>query len=152
MNGARNNPPIFASDDRPVFRIIVYCLSLAFSVLVASLETVRHGDAGFAFHISWRTLFVLLVSASFFVVCFKAIFHSTRRKLRRAALAVVSMIGLGAFLYPLRFVPLEKFGDIFFGLAIAASLVSAIAAALYGVNRFLNADAEAMDAGASRKL
>src|SRR5688572_8381922 len=110
MKNVATNTHFFGSDDRPVFRIIVYCLSLAFSVLVASLETIRHGASGLSFELSWRTIVVFVLSALFFVPCFKVIFQSANRKSRAVALASVCAVGVAAFLYPLRYVPMEKHG------------------------------------------
>jgi hypothetical protein len=132
----------FGNDDQKVFRIIVYCLSLAFSVLIASLETIRRTAEGFSFQVSWRTAVVFVIAALFVTPCFKVIFHSRRKAVRTAALGVICAIGLGSFLYPVRFVQSEKFGDIFLGLAIAAAALSCIAVALFVINRFLNADAD----------
>jgi hypothetical protein len=146
MNKSTTNTHFFGNDDRPVFRIIIYCLSLAFSVLVASLETVRHDAAGLSFELSWRTLVVFALGALFFVPCFKVIFQSSNRKSRAIALAAVCAVGVAAFLYPLRYVPMEKHGEIFVGLAIATVLLSGIGIALLSINRFLNRDAEAVEA------
>jgi hypothetical protein len=145
MKNVATNTHFFGSDDRPVFRIIVYSLSLAFSVLVASLETVRHGASGLSFELSWRTIVVFALSALFFVPCFKVIFQSSNRKARVVALASVCAVGVAAFLYPLRYVPVEKHGEIFIGLAIATVLLSGIGIALLVINRFLNSDAEKVE-------
>ena len=144
MNKSTTNTHFFGNDDRPVFRIIVYCLSLAFSVLVASLETVRHDASGLSFQLSWRTLVVFVLGALFFVPCFKVVFQSPNRKSRIIALASVCVVGVAAFLYPLRYVPMEKHGEIFIGLAIATVLLSGIGIALLVINRFLNTDAQSV--------
>lgn len=138
---------IFGKDDRPVFRIIIYCLSLAFSVLIASLETVRSARDGFAFEVSWRTAVAFLLGAALTVPCFRTIFLSPNKARRNAALTVVVVIGVASFLYPLRFVPSEKFGAIFTGLTIAACTLSVIGVILLTINRFLNADQRAMENG-----
>ena len=145
MNKGTTNTHFFGNDDRPVFRIIIYCLSLAFSVLVASLETVRHGASGLSFELSWRTFVVFVLGGLFFVPCFKVIFQSSNRKARVVALASVCEVGVAAFLYPLRYVPKEKHGEIFIGLAIATVLLSGIGIALLSINRFLNNDAEKVE-------
>lgn len=153
MTNSRNNSPsIFGNNDNQVFAIIVYCLSLAFSVLITSLETVRLTRAGFSFEFTWRTLFVFLISAAFVLPCFRIIFLSKRQTLRKAALAVVCAIGGGSFLYPLRFVPSEKFADIFLGLTIAACALTVVGGMLYIINRFLNMDAAASEANSGSEV
>ena len=131
---------IFCRDDRPVFRIIIYCLSLAFAVMVASLEALRPSPNGFAFQVSWRTWLTFFIGAAFFVMCFKMIFLSPSKKRRVAALVPVVMTGFAGFLYPLRFVPAEKHGALFLGLGLAVCFLSAIGGMLYAISRFLNAD------------
>jgi hypothetical protein len=144
---AATNSHIFGKDDRPVFRIIIYCLSLAFSVLIASLETVRPAQDGFAFEVSWRTAVAFLIGAAITVPCFRTMFLSPSKARRNSALALVVVIGVASFLYPLRFVPSEKFGAIFVGLSIAACALSVIGVVLFGINRFLNADQHATERG-----
>ena len=147
MNATTTNTHFFGSDDRPVFRIIIYSLSLAFSVLIASLETVRPtgGNFGFYFEVSWKTALTFLAGAAITVPCFRTIFLSPHKVRRNIALAVVVVIGLVSFLYPLRFVPSDKFGAIFTGLGIAVTVLSLIGAVLFTINRFLNADQRAVE-------
>src|SRR5882672_8073769 len=124
MNTIDTNSHIFANDDRPVFRIIVYCLTLAFSVLIACLETLRATSFGFAFEFSWRTILTFVISAALLVPCFKIAFLSPSKSARIATLGLVTVIGLASLLYPLRFVQREKLGAIFTGLTIASCVLS----------------------------
>jgi hypothetical protein len=140
MKTTNTDSHIFGSDDRPVFRIIIYCLSLAFSGLIASLETLRPTTSGFSFHLSWRTLLTFLIGVAIFVPCFKTIFLSPNKRGRVAGLALVVVVGLVSFLFPLRFVPTEEFGALFTGLSIAVCFVSTIGGILFVISRFLNAD------------
>lgn len=140
MKANFTNSHIFGSDDRPVFQIIVYCLSFAFAVLVASLETLRSAGSGLTFAISWNTCGVFIIGALIFVPCFKIIFLSPSKARRVVALGLIVVIGLLSFLYPLRFVRVEQFGAIFTGLTIAVCALSTIGGILFVINRFLNAD------------
>lgn len=137
---------IFGSDDRPVFRIIVYCLSLAFSVLVASLESVQLTNYGFGFHFGWRTVLAFALAAAVVIPCFKVAFLSPSKARRIAAFSVVAAIGIGSFLYPLRFVSGEKLAHVLTGLVIAASVLSVVGTFLFIANRLLNADQRATEA------
>jgi hypothetical protein len=148
MNTNETKSRFFGRDDRTVFRIIIGSLSLAFSVLIASLETVRPAPFGFSFRISWNTLVTLAGAAVIVVPCFRTLFLSRHASRRKAALAMVVMIGLASFLYPLRFVPSAKFGEIFIGLAIAVGALSLVGGCLLAINRFLNADQLATEAEA----
>ena len=131
---------IFATDDRPVFRIIIYSLSLAFSVLVASLETMRSAGNGFTMVVSWKTVLVFAAAASCFLACFRGIFLSPNRRYRGRLLAVVVGVGLISFLYPLRFVPNQKFGAILIGLAIALAVLTTVGFMLYTAGKFFESD------------
>lgn len=151
MKTVNYNTQIFGSNDRQVFAIIVYCLSLAFAVLVASLETVRSTQTGFFFEVSWRTVLIFVLAGVILVPCFKTIFQSRQKHRRSALLIFVCAIGLGAFAYPLRFVPAEKYGDILLGLTVAACALSIIGTILFLINRFLNADARSVEVGTASK-
>jgi len=140
MKTTNNDSHFFGSDDRPVFGIIVYCLSLAFSVLIASLETLRPTTSGFTFHPSWRTLLTFFIGVAIFIPCFKTIFLSPHKRGRVAGMALVVVVGLVSFLFPLRFVPTEEFGALFTGLSIAVCFLSTIGGILFVISRFLNAE------------
>jgi hypothetical protein len=140
MKTSDGNPQTSGRNDRQLLAIFVYCLSLAFSVLVASLETIRSTNSGFTFEVSGRTVLVFVVAAVVFVPCFKALFHSQQSHIRVAVLILVCAIGVGAFAYPLRFVPTERYSEIIHGLAVAIVALSVIGGILFAMNRFLTAD------------
>ena len=115
-------------------------LTLGFSAVVATLETLRLQPSGFAFEVTWRTFVALLVAGLVVLPCFRVIFHSQHKAPRRVALATVILIGVGAFFYPLRFVPREKLGDILAGLGFAAIALAATGGCLLWVRHFFEAD------------
>jgi hypothetical protein len=133
-------PQTGAHSDRQVMRIIVYGLSLAFSVLIASTQTVRSTATGFTFRFTPGTLVAFLLGAAIVVPCFHAIFYSSRRLWRRIALAVIILIGVGGFTYPLRFVHGEARPQILIGLIVAACVLSIVATLMFVVSRFLARD------------
>jgi peptidoglycan/LPS O-acetylase OafA/YrhL len=139
-SGADLKPQPGERSDRQVMRIIVYGLSLAFSVLIASTQTVRATATGFQFQFTAGTVFAFLAGAAVVVPCFHAIFYSKRKPLRRFALVVVIAIGFGGFLYPLRFVQGEARPAIFIGLIVAACALSMVAALMFAASRFLSQD------------
>lgn len=129
-----------ADNSRVLNRIIVTGLSLAFSTLIASLQMLRPATSGFAFEFSWWTLLAFAVGGIVVVPCFLTIVYSTRKGWRLVALVIVSLIGICSFLYPLRFVPKEKFSAIFGGLALAALALAIVGAFLLLVRRFFEKD------------
>ena len=121
-------------------RIIVYGLSLSFSVLIASMQTVRATATGFTFDFNRGTLLAFVIGAALVVPCFQAIFYSKRVGLRRVALVVVIAIGLAGFIYPLRFVQGEARPAIFIGLTVAVCALSIVGVLMLLVSRFLARD------------
>jgi hypothetical protein len=129
-----------ADNSRVLNRIIVSGLSIAFSALIASLETLRPASSGFAFEFSWKTLASFVVGLAVVVPCFRAIVYSQSRRRRFSALVVVGLIGVGSFFYPLRFVPREKYSAIFGGLALAAMALFIVGALLLMARKFFEKD------------
>jgi hypothetical protein len=129
-----------ADNSRVLNRIIVVGLSMAFSALIASLETLRPAPSGFAFEFSWKTLASFAVGLAVVVPCFRAIVYSQSKPRRFSALIVVGLIGIASFFYPLRFVPREKYSAIFGGLALAAVALCIVVALLLMARRFFEKD------------
>jgi hypothetical protein len=116
-----------SDNERQILWIMVYGLSLAFGGIFASLETVRSTPRGVTSEISWRTFLVLLLGTGLMVPCFKVVFYSQKKKLRRIALLAIVLVGAAGFLYPLRFIPSGDRREIFIGLITAVTALSAIA-------------------------
>lgn len=131
-----------ARNDLLLSRIIVYGFSAAFGLVIASLQALQPTPSGFAIELSWWTLVTLVVGAAFMLPWFRVIVYSRRKLLRRCALGLVVLVGLGAFFYPLRVVPPEKMRPVFTGLAVAVVALSVMAAALFSLYRFFESDEE----------
>jgi hypothetical protein len=129
-----------AKSDRLLSRIIVYGFSLACGAVIASLEALRSTAVGFAIVFSWRTLLMFVVGTVIMVPCFLIILHSKRTYLRRAVLAFVTLVGLGAFFYPMRVVPGERMPAVSLGLAVAVIALSVIGGLLLMLRRFFESD------------
>jgi hypothetical protein len=50
------------------------------------------------------------------------------------------LVGIVSFLYPLKFIPAEKRQDVFIGLALAIGCIAGVAAVMWKVRSFLEAD------------
>ncbi len=127
-------------NDRLLNGIIIYGFSMAFGMLMASLEALRPTRSGFAIEMSWWTLFTLLVCAAGMLPWFHIIVYSERKYLRRVALTVVTLLGIGAFFYPLRVVPQEKMRPIFIGLSVAVAALSIMGGLLLLLHRFFESE------------
>jgi hypothetical protein len=127
-------------NDRQLSAIIVYGFSLAFGLVIASLQALRPTATGFAIRFSGWTVGAFLLGSALMLPCFHVIVHSENKTHRRAALTAVVLLGLGAFFYPMRVVPHEKYRPIFIGLAAAAAALSVLAVLLLVLHRFFEND------------
>jgi hypothetical protein len=129
-----------AENERLLSRIMIYGFSLSFGLVVASLQALRPTPSGFAIEVSWLSVLAFLIGAVVTLPCFQIIVRSERRNLRRAALCIVVLLGLGAFFYPMRVVPHEKFRPVFIGLAVAVCALSILGTLLICLYRFFESD------------
>lgn len=127
-----------AKFDPGLSRIMVICLTLGFTVLIASMEALRVTQSGFAFSVTWRTALALGLGAMIIGPCFYILVYSKPNIARKVATFIIVAIGVTGFFYPLRFVPREKMGSIFGGLALAICALSMVAAFVYFLHRFLS--------------
>lgn len=129
-----------AQNERLLKHIIVYGFSGAFGLVVASLEALKPTTSGFDIEFSWWTLVALVAGAAIMLPCFQIIVSSERKYLRRAALSVVTLLGLGAFFYPISVVPQEGMRAVFTGLAVAVVALSVMGGLLLVLHRFFERD------------
>lgn len=126
-----------AKFDPGLSRIMVVALTMAFSVLIGSLEALRVSPAGFTFAITWRTFLALALGIAVVGPCFYTLVYAGPKFTRRIAVVVIVCIGITGFFYPLRFVPREKMGQILGGLAMAFCALGIVAGFIYLLHRFL---------------
>src|SRR4051812_31676118 len=134
-----------AKFDPGLSRIIVVCLSMAFTFLIGTMEALRVTDAGFAFEFTWRTAVALMLGALVVVPSFYTLVYTGTKTTRGIAKLVIVLIGLSGFFYPLRFVPHQQMRAIFGGLALAVCAIGFVATFLYLLHRFLERDTEKQD-------
>ena len=129
--------------DRVFFKIAAYSTAFAFSVVAGTIQAVRLGAAGFTLHLSFGTLAAAAVGAIVGLVYWKILLLDStprNRLLRRLASLFVLMGGVGAFLYPLRFISGEKLVEIIEGLTAAIAVVSTMGSVLWRMKRFFDSD------------
>lgn len=127
-------------NERLLTQIIVYGFSLAFGLVIASLEALKPTTTGFTIQLSSGTLIALGIGAITLLPCFRLIVYSDRKWPRRFALGVIVLVGLGAFFYPMRVVPAEKWRAVFTGLVVAGLALSVMAGLLLLLHRFFERD------------
>ncbi len=117
--------------------------------VVASLTTLRQGPYGFEFH--WSNLAIpgfvagALISCLYWALIFR---FSTRMGStggrRSIVIASLTLLALAmvAFLYPIRFIPDEKRGDVIVGLSAAIVVLGGIGFVIHTIVRWLEQDGE----------
>jgi len=133
-----------AKNERDVMRIMISGTAVAFGFLAASLQALRPNPAGFTFQVSLLTFLAFAVGVGIVFVFWKIILNRSggarQKSLRFWAELLLLFLGMGAFLYPLRFVPAEKLPEMLTGLITAACALSLMACLLVMMGRFLESD------------
>ncbi len=134
---------------RRLYPIFTLATALAFGCMLATLEALRPDADGFRFEASYKTLIAFIAGAAIAFPVWRLILNGTRLGQRNLNLATGAMVvlllvlGVGAFLYPLRFVPRDKWPEIRTGLITAVCALSGVATMLWGVKRFMDSDEKA---------
>ena len=133
-----------AKNERDIFLIMKFGTALGFGCAAASLQALRASPTGFSFHVSSLALLAFMVGAAAVFACWKIILNRSanhRQKTLRFGVGLgLLLLGVGAFLYPLRFVPRDKFPDLFIGLVTAVCALSIGAGILLLISRFFESD------------
>lgn len=132
--------------DPGLSRIMLICLSLAFIVLICSMESLRVTPQGFSFDVTWRTALAVVLGATVVVPCFYTLVYKGTRIARAIAKGIVAAIGVSGFFYPIRFVPQEQMRAIFTGLTLALCALGTIAIFMFLLHRSLDRDTREQEA------
>jgi hypothetical protein len=138
-----------SNDERLFFRIVSYSTGLAFGGMLAALESLYNDGSGFSFHVSVGTLGAFAMGFVAGLVYWRIVLLASRERaslLLRTASFLLLLGGVTAFLYPLRFVPVEKLSEIFKGLATATVALSLVAFMLWRLKTFFDQDAAKAEA------
>jgi hypothetical protein len=124
-----------------LFKIVVASTALALGCMAAALQSLRRGASGFAFQFSFGTFVAFAVGLAAGILYWKL----ASRNLFGARLGntLLVLAGVGAFLYPLRFVRADKVSDIAIGLGAATCAISLVGLLLLKMKRFFEADTAA---------
>jgi hypothetical protein len=131
---------------RRLYPIFTLSTAIAFGCMLATLEALRPDSDGFHFEVSYKTLIAFFAGGAIAFPVWRLILNGTRlgqRNLNFATGAMVVLLlilGVGAFLYPLRYVPRDKWPEIRTGLITAVCALSCVAGLLWGVKRFVDSD------------
>jgi hypothetical protein len=128
--------------DPGLSRIMVICLSLAFVVLICSMESLRVTPTGFSFEITWRTALAVALGSAVMAPCFYTLVYSGTRVTRAIAKVIIAAVGITGFFYPIRFVPRDQMHAILSGLVLAICAIGTIAIFIYLLHRALERDTQ----------
>jgi hypothetical protein len=136
-------PQLEATLGRGLFNIVLGSTCLALGCMAAALQALRRGPSGFTFRLSAGTFVAFGVGLAAGCLYWKL----TSRSLVASRLAgtILLLIGVGAFLYPLRFVRTDKMSEIAIGLATATCALSTVALLLLKLKRFFDKDEETVE-------
>ncbi|MFO1458834.1 MAG: hypothetical protein U1G08_05450 [Verrucomicrobiota bacterium] len=149
MKPTPSSPPVPLHEDS-TFRVLVMLASaVGMGGVVASLTTLKQGQYGFEFH--WTNLAIPGFFAGAIIACiyWLMIFRFSARSASgggRRPIVIASFALLGAsivaFLYPVRFIPEQKRGDVIIGLSAAIVVLSGIGYLIHTIVRWLDQDGE----------
>ena len=135
------------SNTSALFNIASYGAALAFGVMVATMFALERTPNGLSFKLNAAAIISFLVAAPVAYFYWRLIARMATERApeqRRKKFIVFSagllLIGVMAFLYPLKFVPAEKRKDVFVGLALAFGCIGGVGLVMIKVRKFLEAD------------
>ena len=136
-----------AGSNSTLFHIAGFGSSLAFGAMIGSLFAVHSGPSGLAFEVNASAAIAFVVAAPLAWFYWRLVARMAsenapeqRRKKFLIFSAGLLLVGVLAFLYPLKFIPAEKRKDVFIGLALAVGCLSGVGLVMLKVRKFLEAD------------
>ena len=135
------------SNTSALFNLASYGAAVAFGVMVATLFALERTPHGLSFKLNAGAVISFLLAAPVAFYYWRLIARMATERApeqRRKKFIVFSigllLIGVMAFLYPLKFVPAEKRKDVFIGLALAFGCIGGVGVVMLKVRKFLEAD------------
>ena len=137
---------------RGLLRIAAVSTAIGFGSVTGSLYSLRQSPSGLTFVFSVGTLVAFVVGAAAGWFYWRALDRMIVRadsaggakKLSRFVLfnVAAALMGLLAFLYPIRFVQRERMREVLEGMGAAFVVLAMVGIALWRVIKFFNADTE----------
>ena len=135
------------SNTSALFNIASYGAALAFGVMVATMFALERTPNGLSFKLNAAAIVSFLVAAPVAYFYWRLIARMATERApeqRRKKFIVFSigllLVGVMAFLYPLKFVPEEKRKDVLVGLALAFGCIGGVGLVMLKLRKFLEAD------------
>jgi hypothetical protein len=127
-----------ARSTRLFFRIAAVSTAVGLGFMAATMESVRGRETGFSFELSLGTLAAFAVGGVVGLVYWALVARGGWWA--RGASVLLAFAGVGAFLYPLRFVPPNVLQELAKGFFPAVGAIAVVVGLLLAVVRFLDSD------------
>lgn len=133
------------TDDRIHRRIIAWGSALGFAGMLASLALIERGDSG-RLTIRWHWAAIPLSAAGIGIgLCFWRLIFGTgaagsapNSGRVKAATALLFVLGVGCFLYPMRFVEPDRRMDAIIGVSTAIAVLTGFGVLIWKTIRWVN--------------
>lgn len=138
------NTTVATKHERDLVRVMVVGTAISFGFMFALLQTLRVDASGWSFTVSSGTAVAFLAGAGLTTGAWMLALRGRgpgRRNPLRLLSPIVLAVGLVGFLYPLRFMPVDKLPDIAIGLCLATVALSIVGALIWQISRFLEQEA-----------
>ena len=130
-----------------LFRIAGVGVSLAFGAMVSTLFALKSSPGGLSFELNAGAVIAFPIAATLAWFYWRMVTrmavekpHEQRKNRFFAASAGLLLVGVIAFLYPLKFIPAEKRREVLIGLALAVAVLTGVGVVMWKVIKFLDAD------------
>jgi len=156
MKVVPSSSPVPLHEDTAFRTLVMLGSAAGMGGMVASLTTLKQGPYGFEFH--WSNLAIpgfvagALISCLYWAMIFRYSARAGSASGRRfVGIASMTLLALAvvAFLYPIRFIPEQKRGDVIVGLAGAIVVLGGIGYLIHTIVSWLEQDAEENDGTSS---
>jgi hypothetical protein len=131
-------------DQKPVRAITVGGTGLTLGVMLGSLGALTgHGSSGFIFEWRWWSVVGFLIGFAWNVRVWNIVWKvqanptAANKSVLGKHLLITALIGLGAFLYPIRFVAGANYLQLAHGLSLAAVALTGVGTMIYSIGRAL---------------
>ena len=143
-----SKPPAGEGNDRPAdskitnefIQVAKFGSAVGFGFMAASIQALNRKSGNFTFEISFWTLLAFVAGVALALVFWRLALSSVSPRNFRRGVWLMAIFGLGAFLYPLRFIARENMREHLLGLLLAAGVLSAVGFVFLKIKGYLDKD------------
>ena len=127
-----------SANSRLLMKIVLWSTALSFGCAFASDQALKFTTGGFSFEFSLGTVIAFIVGTGFGLL-FWRLAAGGKSSLRKAT-GLMILVGVGLFLYPLRFVEARHLPEVAVGLIAAVFALSVLGFLTLQVKHYFDAD------------